>query len=269
MKKNHFIFGYAGNKRRDVFTIVSHLNLDDIVTIVEPFCGTSALSCYLSQIYPNRFIYRLNDNDSRLIELYFLLQNEEKTKKLEDEYNEAIKDLTKEKYYEIINSDTMVGYILARKHYYMRIGTFDTTRKPTKAHFCDAHIVKFLRTETIELSNIDGETVMKEYIQSPSSIIYLDPPYLKTNNKGYYSNHGNLFGIYQYLESPDIKNYKCQIYLHIIENPELYNKIKFNFNLLHSESRVYSWHNKSGNKIKRDPIIQQLFKIDDTDFVRL
>jgi len=267
MNKNHFIIGYAGNKRKEVGKIVPYMSLDDVTTIVEPFCGTSALSCYLSQIYPNKFIYRLNDNDERLIELYFLLQCPIKTKQLEDDYNESIKDLTKEKYTEIINSGSMVGYIMARKHYYHRVGVYCTTRKPTIAHFCEAPIIKFLRTETVEISNIDGEAVMKEYMKSPTTVIYLDPPYLKTDNKAYYSKHSNLFGIYKYLECYDIKNYKCQIFLHILENADLYNKIKFNFNLVYSEPKMYCW-GSDANK-KRKPVIHQLFKIDDTDFVRL
>lgn len=266
MKKNHFIFGYAGNKRREVLSIVSHLNLDDITTIVEPFCGTSALSCYLSQLYPNRFIYRLNDIDSKLIELYYLLQNEEKTKKLEDDYNECIKDMTKEKYHEIIDKNDMLGYTLSHKHYFLRPCNYSTTRSPTKGYFCNTPIIKFLRNETIEISNIDGEAVMKEYKQSPTTIIYLDPPYLKTYNKAHYANNMNFFGIYTYLESPDIKNYKCQIYLHILENADLTNKLKFNFNLLYSEPKSY--YIKGMHKARKS-VIHQLFKIDDTDFVRL
>jgi site-specific DNA-adenine methylase len=266
MKKNHFIFGYAGNKRQEVAMISAHLNLDDITTIVEPFCGTSALSCYLSILYPNRFIYRLNDIDSKLIELYYLLQNEEKTKKLEDDYNECIKDMTKEKYTDIINQGDMLGYVLSHKHYYMKVGTYSSNRKPSRGKFCDAAIVKFLRNETVEISNIDGEDVMKEYKQSPTTIIYLDPPYLKTYNNAHYANKKNFFGIYDYIESPDIKNYKSLIYLHVLENADLFNKIKFNFNLLYSEPKLYYL---AGIRRKHKSVIHQLFKIDDTDFVRL
>ena len=216
MKKNHFVFGYAGNKRREVGKIVPYMNLEDVTTIVEPFCGTSALSCYLSQLYPNKFIYRLNDNDDRLIELYYLLQCPDKTKQLEDEYNDCIKNINKEIYDSIVKEGKMLGFILARKHYYRRVGNWCSNKHPTQGHFCDTPIVKFLRNETVEISNIDGEAVMKEYMISPTTIIYLDPPYLKTANKDYYSKQNNLFGIYKYLECYDIKNYKCQLYLHIL-----------------------------------------------------
>ena len=267
MNKNHFVFGYAGNKRREVGKVVPYMNLEDVTTIVEPFCGSSALSCYLSQLYPNRFIYRLNDNDERLIELYYLLQCPIKTKQLEDEYNECIKTMNKEIYDSIVKEGKMLGYVLARKHYFRRIGQWCSGKKISHGNFCDAPIVKFLRTETVEISNIDGEAVMKEYIASPTTIIYLDPPYLKTANKAYYAKHDNLCGIYKYLESYDIKNYKCQLYLHILENAELYNKIKFNFNLIYSDPKLYGWGGGDG-KIKKS-VIHQLFKIDDTDFVRL
>ena len=70
MKQNHFIFGYAGNKRGEVEVIQNYLeqnyNFEKIKTIVEPFCGTSAYSYYLSTLYPKKFKYILNDNNKLL-----------------------------------------------------------------------------------------------------------------------------------------------------------------------------------------------------------
>lgn len=266
-KKNHFIFGYAGNKRREVETICQFMPLDEMAIIVEPFCGTSAFSCYISQLYPNKFVYRLNDIDDKLIEVYHILQCPIKTKQLEDDYNECIKDMTAEKYYEIVANNDILGYILSHKHYYMRIGNYNTIRKPSKGAFCKSPIIKFLREETIHLSSIDGEEVMKEYQQSAHTLIYLDPPYLKTSNVSFYANSKNFFGIYNYVASPDIKNYKALIYLHVLENPDLANKIKFNFNLLHSEVKQYEWSLKEGKRNKQ--VIHQLFKNDDIDFLRI
>lgn len=258
MKKNHFIFGYAGNKRREVDDIVQNTPLNNVTTIVEPYCGTSALSCYLSILHPNRFVYHLNDNDSKLIELYEILKDPIKTKQLEDDYNECIKDMTKEKYHSIIDSGAMLGYILARKHYYMRVGAYSTTRQPTKGSFINSIIVKFLQTENVKITNIDGESVMKDYISQSDTIIYLDPPYLKTSNKAYYNNCSNLFSIYKYLETDDIKNYKSKIYLHVLKNPNLYDKIKNSFGLIYYKQKHYGWHNHNGKT--RDPVIHELFR---------
>lgn len=59
--KNHFIFPYAGNKREEVEKIheilKKNIDLSKIKTIIEPYCGSSAMSYYLSTIYPNKFNY--------------------------------------------------------------------------------------------------------------------------------------------------------------------------------------------------------------------
>ena len=64
--KNHFIFSYAGNKRNEVEQIFDKIDLKDIDTIIEPFCGSSAMSYYLSTLYPKKFKYILNDNSKEI-----------------------------------------------------------------------------------------------------------------------------------------------------------------------------------------------------------
>ena len=70
MKKNHFFIPYAGNKRSEVEKIYDSIKdkLNDIEYIVEPFCGTSAFSYYMSLRHPKQFKYILNDNNKYLIE---------------------------------------------------------------------------------------------------------------------------------------------------------------------------------------------------------
>jgi hypothetical protein len=45
--KNHFFFSYVGNKREEVEHIYNLLDLNNINTIVEPFCGSCAVSYYI------------------------------------------------------------------------------------------------------------------------------------------------------------------------------------------------------------------------------
>ena len=46
MKQNHFVIGYAGNKRKEVEVIYNMIEskINENSIIVEPFCGTSAFS---------------------------------------------------------------------------------------------------------------------------------------------------------------------------------------------------------------------------------
>ena len=45
--KNHFVFSYAGNKRKEVEEIYKNINFNNITTILEPFCGSCSLSYYI------------------------------------------------------------------------------------------------------------------------------------------------------------------------------------------------------------------------------
>ena len=72
--KNHFIFPYAGNKREEVERIYEKIDLTNITTIIEPFCGTSAMSLYISLKNPKIYKYILNDNNTFLTELYMILK---------------------------------------------------------------------------------------------------------------------------------------------------------------------------------------------------
>ena len=101
--KNHFFFSYAGNKRDEVELIDEKIknSLTGITTIIEPFCGSSAFSYYLSTIYPKKFKYILNDNNEQLIQLYHIAQNPTKLKKLVKQLSQILDKLNKEKYLKI------------------------------------------------------------------------------------------------------------------------------------------------------------------------
>ena len=50
--KNHFYMSYSGNKREEVENIYNLIDFNNIATIVEPFCGTCAMSYYISTKHP-------------------------------------------------------------------------------------------------------------------------------------------------------------------------------------------------------------------------
>ena len=85
--KNHFFFSYAGNKREEVEHIYNLSDLNNIDTIVEPFCGSCAVSYYLwTQNKDKNYKYILNDLDGYLINLLKIIRSGE-YKKIEDEVN--------------------------------------------------------------------------------------------------------------------------------------------------------------------------------------
>ncbi len=121
--KNHFFIPYSGNKREEVIHIYNSIkdNLIDIEYIIEPFCGSSAFSYYLSTLYPKRFKYILNDNNDYLIELYNISKDEIKFNTLINELNELVKTIkTKSDYDKIVKQDNLNAFIIGNKIYAIR-----------------------------------------------------------------------------------------------------------------------------------------------------
>jgi site-specific DNA-adenine methylase len=210
--KNHFIFGYAGNKREEVEKIYEETDLTDIKNIVEPFSGTCALSYYISTLHPKKFTYHINDNNKHLIELYKILKSKTKTNKLNKDYNKIAKTLNKEIYNNLDKS--MIGYLIHSKIYSIRAGLFPLDYKYKEIDFNSYPIVKFLRTEKIIITNIDGSELLQRYMNDKSSFIFLDPPYLMACNDFYNCPTVN---IYEYMCNNDIHNYKCK-FISVLED---------------------------------------------------
>ena len=212
--KNHFVFSYIGNKREEVEKIYKCVEdkLENIETIIEPFCGSSAFSYYVSTLHPKRFKYILNDLHPFLIELYRTLQDEQKTfemiRDLKLLYHTHDKILYKSicKY---TKNKTFLGYVLAHCSHSIIPGLFDIrTTDINKIHakmdkMLNAPILHFLRTEDITFLNTDGFEVYKEKAKDESCLLFLDPTYLISDNTQYDCNSQDL---YKYLFYNNIKN---------------------------------------------------------------
>ena len=88
MQKNHFFFPYTGNKRTELHEISKYIP-ENIDIVVEPFCGSCAVSFHIwTTNKDKKFI--LNDNNKMLQELYETIKDTEKEKHFEDKLNEAL-----------------------------------------------------------------------------------------------------------------------------------------------------------------------------------
>lgn len=213
MKQNHFIMGYYGNKRREVKIIYDQLNLnDDIKYIVEPFCGTFALSYYISLQHPNKYTYILNDNHPRLIELIELSKNEEEFNKFIDKVKNIVYDESydKNKHNETrrnINND-LESYFIINTFYNVRVGCFPIIKNINYDKMKIKPVLNFIRNEKFILTCKDAVEIYDEYKDREDSIIFLDPPYYNTWNN--YGNKSNT-DIYKYLYDNDFNLNKAHI----------------------------------------------------------
>jgi site-specific DNA-adenine methylase len=215
--KNHFFISYAGNKRQEVERIVDNLDLTEIDTVIESYCGTSAFSFYLWKTHPKGrdLKYILNDNDENLIAIYNIIKNG----KFEDFLNtvESVvydKDgvfISKEEYTRIIKENDPVSWFIAHKFYNHHIGMYPQVNK-SKTHmpkkgYCD-DFVDFLQTANVEIKNMDAVALTKEHEENAETLIFLDPPYIAMNNDYYQCGGDN---IYEYVSLRDIECFKAKI----------------------------------------------------------
>jgi site-specific DNA-adenine methylase len=121
---NHFYIAYAGNKRNEVKQIYNNIRFDDIDTVVEPFCGTCAVSYYIWLSHPNlKFV--LNDCNVFLFDMFLIYKDETKIDEFNEWYNNFIEDINKEKYTNYLkNNQDYKGWFLKNKIYAIRRGCF-------------------------------------------------------------------------------------------------------------------------------------------------
>ena len=215
--KNHFILAYAGNKRMECEKIynvlVENKILDNKEYIIEPFCGTSAISVYISIKHPKKYKYILNDNNKYLIELYKILSDAEQLKIFIEKINNLcfndknIRDdnfINKDEYLSLINKGDVYGWFISYK-YYTRVPGLYPGRKAIKLNYeniIKLGIIKFLKEEDIKFYNTIGIEIIEKY-EDDKKLLILDPPYLALDNS-FYKESG--LNIYEYLYNNKIKN---------------------------------------------------------------
>lgn len=260
--KNHFFFPYVGNKRQEVEHIYKNINFKDINTIVEPFCGSCALSYYIwTQNRTKNYKYILNDLDSNLIELLRIVKDE-KLKEIEDELNKIREEIltyeddmieAKKIYIEYIKQKNINAYVLANKCCNMRASMFPS--RDFKRFFNDkkidlytALIYEFLTTADIEIYNENGNKIIAKY-DNKKTFIFLDPPYIASCNSFYsIDTKENITNIYEMLSSKGLKNFKCKILI-CHENNWLF-KIIFKDYLVGESEYYKQYQTQLGKKAK-------------------
>jgi len=244
MNKNHFYIAYAGNKRTECKNIYDNINFNNIETIVEPYCGTCAISYYISLNKPNlKFIF--NDSNHFLKEMYEILIDDIKLDKFEEEYKKIIIDIDKIKYNDYIKTNkTVLSWFIKNKIYSIRPGLFpiDPKKIKTDINLRSHPIYNFFRNNNIKFYSMNGVNMIEEYKNKKKCLIILDPPYINTNNAFYdYKVYEN--NIYEYLNDNNINNMKCKTLLILEDNYII--KLLFKNNIKNHYSKLYQGSKKN------------------------
>lgn len=219
MKKNHFIFGYSGNKRNECNNLYDALkgHYNNFNTIVEPFCGSCAFSYYMAQKHPKKYKYVINDNNEMLINLINLAKDEIKYNLFVDNLKIMFDDVmtSKEEYNKLMpkSKTDLSAFVFIHKVYNIRPGLYPTS-KPFKKECFDAMktcgFLDFIRNEDVTIYCRSGISVYDEYRGNEDALIFLDPPYLDSCNDFYLNCNVN---VYEYLFDNDIDNEDAYIML--------------------------------------------------------
>ena len=220
MNKNHFLISYFGNKRKETPQLIEvfeniYTDNPNIDTIVEPFCGTSAFSYFLSVKFPKKFKYILNDNDKNLMELYKIASDDILLNEFIDKVKLMILGLNKDTYKKYIKEQNIEGWFLSNKIYSIRAGLFpldfnEEKELKTLEKIKESPILSFLKNENIEFKNQNGTNVYAEFKTDSNAFIFLDPPYINSCNEFYTKCQVN---IYEYMFNNNINNEKAHIML--------------------------------------------------------
>lgn len=179
-----FYFAYTGSKRLDHKFYVNYIDLTNIKTIVEPFCGSSAFSFNMSQSN-NTYEYHLNDNDTNLINFLNEVIKRNGIKYYVDKVNK-IGLPSNNKEYKKNCDDKDIGYYYSHRIYGTR-----PQMKPIDAKRCTVNLDKYKKidefylNQKIKLTCDDYKKILEQYKDDENAFVYLDPPYFNSFNGHY------------------------------------------------------------------------------------
>lgn len=193
---NLFYYSYYGNKRTEIKhfsdVITKLIAKKEINTIVEPFCGSCALSLDLFVKKALKTLtYHMNDRDDHLISFFYDVKDNT-CKKYIDYCNDYNKEFTCEKWKAQIKKYHKEPYEPLNYFYFH---AFEYESRDPKFYDEKPSIRKTLKFENYKdtdeffkkatLTCQDFRLIFEKYKDNANALLFLDPPYLDSCNKSY------------------------------------------------------------------------------------
>lgn len=230
------VLTYCGNKYNESKKLRSDNFLEllnNYNNIIEPFGGSFGFTRYFLNEFKTKKII-INDLDKNLIDIYnFLIYSENEIIDAKmDEFKEILENIKNstdpnQAYYIYCknkNSDFFVN-LFGRTIYHYQPFTY-STNVMTKRKICyDTKFKKLKQFKNnfknidITFTNLDYKNSIENYKNDTSTLIYLDPPYLCTDNTNY--DHNICEKFYDYWIN-NIMHYNATFIL-VINNHPLHN----------------------------------------------
>jgi len=236
-----FFFSWFGSKYKETKIIYPFLKLDNINTIVEPFCGSCGFSYYLFKNKElNNIKYHLNDFDKQLI-LFLNDIKSDGTKKYIDYYNINVEKYIKNKndWQTLVKIHDNLNEYFIYSHLRGRGNMKDIRRN----HINDDRFInveKFIRMNDTILTNKDYTEILKKYHNKKNVLIFLDPPYFDSFNSMYMGMKGKtqIDNTQMYINILNfLKTCKCQCMM-ILNDCALFRYL-FSEYIVHTYDKIY------------------------------
>ena len=190
MSKVNFYFSYMGGKAREYKYIKPLIKFADVDKIVEPFCGSAAMSyaCFKDGFTGEYF---LNDNDRELIGFLNDVKQNGSAKYVEHALNIMSNEFTKEKHDNVIKqykqAKTLEGFFYYNKVYNFRKGLYPdpAVRAVIISPGMYNEIDKFYRNDRVKYSCNDYRAIFEQFKDDEKALLFLDPPYFSSFNSKY------------------------------------------------------------------------------------
>jgi len=248
--KNHFIYSYLGNKRNETENFLNNIKLDNIKNIIEPFCGSSAISFAIWLEHQDKFNYYLNDSDKILIDVYDIMKNET-IEDIEENVNRIGQNINnKDEWLQVLkNNDDIYHYIFFKKFSALgRYGFYPIDKKNGynfKITKETRQFIEFLKQPYVHITHGDWFEVFEPFKNDETTLFMIDPPYIMACNDFYSDKKLNM---YQYFYDNKIENNKAHIYL-ILEDHWMLRLLFANNNILLKYAKTYQISKKVTNHI--------------------
>lgn len=253
---NHFFFAYTGNKRNECDELINNYilndNDNDNINIIEPFCGSSAISfkIWLNNKNNNKYHYYLNDNDKIIIDIYELFKSETIEKINEELQNINNKINNKEEWNNYLKhgEENIYKYLYFRKYsQFGRIGFYPLNRpiNKIKLNAMQIKFIEFIKSPNVHLINNDWFNIFNNYKNDKNSIFIFDPPYIDSCNDFYINKSLN---VYEYFFNNKIESFDAKIYL-ILEDIWIIKLLFQNNKILESYKKKYELSKRNTNHI--------------------
>lgn len=248
---SHSFFAYPGNKRNEYKEIKDKLNFDNITNIIEPFCGTAAISFNIWLEYGDKFSYHLNDKYKFLTDYYEMVKITEP----DDIYNnvsDVKKSITSHQMFLELHRNrgkNLFVDITIRKMSGLRVGyrrQLELQNDKMFRYFTPIQLkfLEFIKCPYVHITNNDWFDIFDIYKNDEHSLFIFDPPYIGRDNTLY---KNPTLDVYQYFKTNNINIFNSKIFFMLEDIPIIRELFSSNY-IYEPYDKIYNCLHLTKNK---------------------